>query len=253
MHLKIRELVLSTECIPVEGGSWVRPHEAVICHDKHASARQLLNHPALAGLTGVYFVDSRLTVLRTKPDLAEFLSIKQLDVKHLVLVLNQVHQKGLFPDLGKEWCAQVLACLYDMMAEQLAHNRQYLPQIKAFAMILLSSGTWEAVDDSVAGGGLFKPMHSAQPSAPMHGVSDAAQPSDSAYGAKQPQRSVLDLLHRCQLDTEAMHLRLVSADFMTAAGEEHERSLLNMMQASAVSILWCTALSTLTSCGLQKT
>lgn len=197
-------------------------------------------------------MDPRLTVLRTKPDLAEFLSIKQLDIKHLVFVLNQVHQKGLFPDLGKQWCAQVLACLYDMMAERMAHNRQYLPQIKAFAMFLLSSGTWEAVDDSGAGGSLFKPMHSAPSSAPMHAVSDAAQPSDSAYGAKQPQRSVLDLLHRCQLDPEVMHLRLVSEDFMKAAGERHERSLLNMMQASVVSIWWCTALSTHTSCSLQK-
>lgn len=228
----IMKLLRSTECILVEDGSWVCPGAAVVCQDKQEAVQQLLSHPALAACSGVRFVNSSLTVFRSKPALVKQLDIKRLNFQHLVTVLQQVHQKDLFPELGEQWCAQMLACLYDTMAQQKAYTAQDLSDIKLLPMFKFRSGTWQAVESAAGSPHLPLLIRTLQPAA---GIC-TAQPAETAASASKPQ-SLTDLLRHCKLDIEDMPLRVVADDFVEAAGAEHQQSLLKMMQASVTTTL----------------
>lgn len=246
-------------CIPTEGGRWVRPSEAVLCIGD-PTPRQLLADPRLEGITPVSYVDPRLTVLHKKADLARHLGVKQLDCKHLVTVLEEVHHKGLAPTMGHHWCARMLACSYDMLAEQeptlcssmrlqapalSSRVQAVVDRIRALSVFLLSSGDWTSVNMAPAGS-MFKPVLPVQqPSAPV-----AAVPRATAPGRQQQEsgKLVASMLAHCNLEVGTMQLHTVDAGFVEAAGEEHQDSLVRMMQASICSSLAHALQQLLASC-----
>lgn len=232
-------------CIPTEGGSWVRPADAVLCIG-HDMARQLLADPNLESITRASYVDRRLTVLHQKADLAKALGVKQLDLTHLLTELEKMHHKELFPKLGQQWCAQMLACFFDVLAEQEPALRSMRLQTTGFSsrvqdvvnslcakpLFLLSSGEWSSVS-MASGGTLLKPVVSIQQPPSMGEQKREAQPTAVR---RQQQHSVESVLAHCGLEAETLQLGTVAAGFVEAAGVEHRESLLRMMQAS-VSLL----------------
>ena len=242
---KIIAALRKEACIPTEHGTWVCPEEAIICTG-HDAARHLLADPVLTGITTASYVDSRLAVLHDKVQLARALGIKQLDCQHLVRVLEQVHRQELFPVLGQQWCAQMLACIFDMLAkEQPSLNsmkphatslrcngtvRAVMEQVKGWPMFLLTSGGWGSVKAAL-GDPLFMPVLMPQPPASMLAASEATAASASDSVKHQ---SVGNILHRCNLQADSMQLRMVNAGFLAAAGERCRDSLLRMMQASTL-------------------
>lgn len=242
---KIIAALRKAACTPTEHGTWVRPAEAIICTG-YEVACDLLAHQALAGITATSYVDPRLTVLHKKTELARALGIKQLDCQHIMQVLEQVHRQELFPELGQQWCAQMLACIFDVLAKEqpslnsmkqqatsLRSNgtvRAVMEQVRGWPMFLLTSGGWDSVTSAskaALGDPLFMPVPMPQSPAPMLSETTAALVPDRVQ-----QQSVGNTLCHCNLQLESMQLRMVDPEFLEAAGEESRDSLLRMMQAS---------------------
>ncbi len=245
----ITSCLRSAACIATEDKSWVLPAEAVMCNDTDAAARQLLAHATSMGITGTKYIDPGLTVLHSSSALRSALGIKTLDVEHLLYVLHSAHAQGMFVTLGVAWCAQMLACVFDMLAakephlhsmraQDLAHStagQAVYHQLAGLPMFLLTSGTWVApgTDPDMS---LFTAMAVSPTPASISSGTKSGEAPESPGQTQQAEEGLAlqDALERCQLTIHDMPLRIIATDFLAAAGEG-AGSLSKMLQVGPVS------------------
>lgn len=230
-------------CIVTQDYEWVLPAEAVICTDASAAARQLLAHATSAGVAGAKYVHQDLTVLLDSSALQSALGIKTLDVARLLQVMHSAHAQGMLAALGMHWCAQMLACIFDMLAAQepqlqslCIQDRTQSPyvqfvcqQLRSLPIFPLGSGAWTAFESDPD-----QPLFQAGPRSSRAEGFDATLATESAdqaqyKGAGQPLGAALDT---CGLRVADMHLRMLAADFVLP-DDNGASSLSQMLQASS--------------------
>ena len=233
-----------TACIATEDNDWVLPAEAVICKTVSTAARQLLAHATSVGVAGAKYVHQGLSAMHHSSALQSALGIKTLDVAHMLQVLHSAHAQGMFPALGVQWCAQMLACIFDMLAVQepqllSAHSQttsyskaiqSACQQLKALPMFMLTSGVWAAIGANVQQP-LFNVNQALVSQTDTIHRSDHADSSVHKLNRTAGQCSLNDALRACHMDLGDMQLRVLATEYGTA-GEESSSSLFKMLQAS---------------------
>ena len=253
----ITSCLRSAPCIATEDDDWVLPAEAVICNNQATAARQLLAHATQNGIAGAKYVNPGLTALHSSAALRSALGIKTLDVEHLLHVLQSAHAQNKLPQLGLQWCAQMLACIFDMLAAKDSSLRSiraqdYTPsaavqsvlqQLAILPVFPLTSGSWAAAGSdparplfnaiTAAPGSLGKPGFTAATGAPGFVASSQAAGSNKAnLGVQQ----LHDALKNCQLNIQDMQLQVVAEGFVLGAGSS-AASLSKLMQVKPMPSL----------------
>lgn len=217
------------------------PAEAVICTDASGAARQLLAHATSIGVLGAKYIHPDLTVLHKSSALQSALGIKNLDLDHLLQVLHSAHAQGMIPALGAQWCAQMLACIFDMLAakepqlrslrlQDMTHSaslQSVCQQLKSLPLFLLSSGAWTHAD---------QPLFQANSS--LAGMGQSTNTATSAQSDDQAQRQdsgheLADALDRCGLRVLDMQLCVLAEDLCVPG--EASGSLSKMLQARSLT------------------
>ena len=187
------------------------------------------------GIPGAQYVNQGLTVLHSSAALRSALGIKTLDVEHLLHVLQRAHAQQKLPQLGMQWCAQMLACIFEMLAAKEPSMRSMraqdysptsavqtvLKQLASLPVFPLTSGSWIAVGTDPG-----KPLFNA-----------IALPASTAKSSPEAQRGTpnegIQKLHtalkKCQLKVQDMQLHIVAEDFVSGAGST-AASLSKLMQ-----------------------
>ncbi|KAL3151290.1 hypothetical protein ABBQ38_013128 [Trebouxia sp. C0009 RCD-2024] len=234
-------------CIATEDGDWVLPAEAVICKDASAARWQLLAQATSAGVAGAKYIHPDLTILHRSSALQSALGIKSLDVDHYLQVLHSAHAQGMLPGLGMQWCAQMLACIYEMLAAKepqlrslhthgMAHTtgvQSVCQQLQSLPVFPLTSGAWTCLGDDPD-----HPLFQAGPH--MRSRAGAKMVTASTTHADRSERQETGsttgpleaALESCGLRVEDMQLRVLAADFVQPA-EKDTDSLSQMLQASS--------------------
>ena len=225
-------------CIATEDHDWVLPAEAVICTHASAAARHLLAHATSTGVAGAKYIHPDLTMLHNSSALQSALGLKTLDMDHLLQVLHSAHAQGMLPALGVQWCAHMLACIFDMVTakepqlrslriQDMTHSasvQSVCQQLRSLPVFFLSSGAWAAL-----GHDPDQPLFQAK-----HSPSRAAESTDSAmFTRPDDQNSSHELeaaLDRCNLRVAEMQMRVLSEDYCVP--DEASGSLSKMLQAS---------------------
>lgn len=229
-------------CIVTEDYEWVLPAEAVICTDASAAARQLLAHATSAGVAGAKYVHQHLTVLLDSSALQSALGIKTLDVGRLLQVMHSAHAQGMLAALGMQWCAQMLACIFDMLAAQepqlqslciqdmtqSSYVQSVCQQLRSLPIFPLGSGAWTAF-----GSDPDQPLFQAGSSLSRTAGFDATLSSESADQAqhKDAGQQLGAALDTCGLRVADMQLRMLAADFVLP-DDNGASSLSKMLQVS---------------------
>ena len=216
------------------------PAEAVLCTDGSAAARQLLAHATLIGVPGAKYIHPDLTVLHSSA-LQSALGIKTLDLDHLLQVLHSAHAQGMIPALGAQWCGQMLACIFNMLAakepqlqslrlQDMTHSasvQSVCQQLRSLPVFFLSSGAWSHADQP-----LF------QSNSSLGGMGQSTNNAMSAQSDDRKQRrdsghELEDVLDRCGLRVADMQLCVLAADFCVPG--EASGSLSKMLQARSLT------------------
>ena len=233
-------------CIATEDHDWVLPAEAVVCTHASVAARKLLAHATSSGVAGAKYVHPDLTVLHKSSALQSALGIRTLDVDHLLQVLNSAHAQSMLPALGMQWCAHMLACIFDMLTakepqlrslriQDMSHStsvQSVCQQLRSLPVFPLSSGVWAAL-----GNDPDQPLFQAKEGAACMAEStnsrvcttpdDQTQSSDTGHALESA-------LNRCGLTVAEMQLRVLAADFYVP--EEASGSLSKMLQVRSQSL-----------------
>lgn len=216
------------------------PAEAVICTHASAAARQLLAHATSKGVAGAKYIHPDLTVLHKSSALQSALGIKTLDMDHLLQVLHSAHAQGMLPALGVQWCAQMLACIFDMLTakepqlrslriQDMCHSasvQSVCQQLRSLPVFPLSLGVWAAL-----GNDPDQPLFQAkQSAASMAESTDTAMSTERNDQTQRPDtvHELETALDRCGLRIAEMQLRVLAADFCVP--EEASGSLSKMLQ-----------------------
>ena len=231
-------------CIATEDNDWVLPAEAVICKEANVAARQLLAQATSAGVAGAKYIRPDLTVLHRSSALQLALGIKTLDVDHFLQVLHSAHAQGLLPTLGMQWCAQMLACIYDMLAAKepqlrSLHSHGLAPtpivqsvchQLQSLPVFPLTSGAWTCL-----GGDPDHPLFQTGPHIRSRAKAKVVTASDDQNQHQSSTTGQLEsALEGCGLRVADMHLRVLAAEFVQLPDHEEDTgSLSQMLQASS--------------------
>lgn len=149
-------------CIATENSTWVLPAEAVISVEGTAAARGLLAQAISFGIPSVNYVHPAMAALHSSSALRSALGIKLLDTDHLLHLLQTASAQGMFARLGAQWVANMLACIFDMLADKEPHIRSLraqditlssaaqalLQQLKLLPMFPTSTDQWIAAGEA---------------------------------------------------------------------------------------------------------
>ena len=230
-------------CIATEDHDWVLPAEAIICTHASAAARQLLVHATSIGVAGAKYIHPDLTVLHKSSALQSALGINTLDMDHLLQVLHSAHVQGMLPALGVQWCAQMLACIFDMLAakepqlrslriQDMTHSaavQSVCQQLRSLPVFHLSSGAWAALGND-PDQPLFQAKHSAACMAKITDSTMSTKPED-----QDSSHELEAALDRCNLRVAEMQMRVLAGDYRVP--DEVSGSLSKMLQASPQPLL----------------
>ena len=188
-------------------------------------------------MAGARYIHPGLTALHISPALQAALGIKTLDIDHLLQLLHSAHAQSMLAGLGGQWCAAMLACIFDilagkhpqlhsMQAQDARHSaamQSVCNQLTSLPLFPLTTGAWAAV-----GRDPDQPLFRAAADQPV-GEDNA----DPAKGGEQTQhvstcQSLEGALKTCHLTLQDMQMQVVAADFVQ---EDASGSLSKMLQA----------------------